>query len=79
VLAQTGTATIVSAAPPARGEEQRAALRQAFAIVAAGGATARPLDWMETSTPERWQAIGAQKQWRYRWSGAEGSSAFLSP
>ena len=79
VLAQSGTATIVSAGPPARGQEQRAALREAFAIAAAGGAAARPLDWLETSTPERWQASGAQKQWRYRWSGAEGASAFMSP
>ncbi len=79
VLAQSGTATIVSAGPPARGQEQREALRQAFAIAAAGGATARPLDWLETSTPERWQGSGAQKQWRYRWSGAEGASAFMSP
>ncbi len=82
VLAQSGTATMVSAGPPARGQEQRAALRQAFAIVAAGGATARPTDWLETSTPERWQASGktsAQKQWRYHWSGTEGASAFLSP
>jgi alpha-galactosidase len=79
VLAQSGTATMVSAGPLARGQEQRAALRQAFAIAAAGGATARPLDWLETSTPERWQTGGAQKQWRYHWSGTEGASAFLSP
>jgi hypothetical protein len=46
------------------------------------GATARPLDWLETSAPEHWQGSGkssAQKQWRYRWSGTEGASAFLSP
>jgi alpha-galactosidase len=82
VLAQSGTATIVSAGPPARGQEQREALRQAFAMVAAGGAAARPLDWLETTTPERWQAGGkasGQKQWRYHWSGTEGASAFLSP
>jgi alpha-galactosidase len=77
LLAHSGTATIVSAGPPARGQEQRAALREAFKMVAAGGATARPLDWMETSTPERWQANG--KEWRYRWSGMQGASAFLSP
>jgi alpha-galactosidase len=77
VLAQSGTATIVSAGPPARGAEQRAALREAFAIAAAGGGNARPLDWLESSTPEHWQGSG--KQWRYRWSGAEGASAFLSP
>jgi alpha-galactosidase len=82
VLAQSGTATIVSAGPPARGSEQRAALRHAFAIAAAGGASARPVDWLETSTPEHWQASGKtseQQQWRYRWSGTEGASAFLSP
>jgi alpha-galactosidase len=77
VLAHSGTATIVSAGPPARGAEQRAALREAFAVVAAGGGTARPVDWLESSTPERWQA-SAQKQWRYRWSGTDGASAFLS-
>jgi alpha-galactosidase len=81
VLAHSGTATIVSAGPPARGPEQRAALREAFAVAASGGVAARPLDWLETSTPERWQESGkasAQKQWRYRWSGTEGASAFLS-
>jgi alpha-galactosidase len=77
VLAHSGTATIVSAGPPARGAEQRAGLRQAFAVAAAGGAGARPVDWLESSAPERWQA-SAQKQWRYRWSGTEGASAFLS-
>ena len=81
VLAHSGTATIVSAGPPARGAEQRAALRKAFVVAASGGVGARPLDGLETSTPEHWQASGqarAQKQWRYRWSGAEGASAFLS-
>ena len=77
VLARSGTATIVSAGPPARGVEQRAALREAFSIVAAGGVRARPVDWMESSTPERWQAEGKER--RYRWSGIEGASAFLSP
>jgi alpha-galactosidase len=79
VLAQSGTATIVSAGPPARKPEQRAALREAFAMVAGGGSGSRPIDWLETSTPEHWQSDRAQKQWRYQWSGAEGASAFLSP
>ncbi len=79
-LARSGTATIVSAGPPARGPEQREALREAFRIAAAGGAAARPIDWLENSTPERWQATGkAGPEWRYRWSGKEGASAFLSP
>jgi alpha-galactosidase len=78
VLARSGTATIVSAGPPARGVEQRAALREAFSVVAAGGVRARPVDWTESSTPERWQAEGKPES-RYRWSGVEGASAFLAP
>jgi len=82
VLARSGTATLVSAGPPARGREQRAALREAFQIAAAGGVAAMPVDWIEASTPERWQAgakDGAEKERRYRWSAMLGASAFLSP
>jgi hypothetical protein len=82
LLARSGAATIVSAAPSKRGKEQRAALREAFQIAAAGGASSKPVDWMETSTPEHWRATnGASsgQQQRYRWSGPEGASPFLSP
>jgi alpha-galactosidase len=81
LLARSGTATLVSAGPPARGREQRAALREAFQI-AAGDVAAMPVDWIGASTPERWQAgvkAGAEKERRYRWSGMLGASAFLSP
>ena len=87
-LAQSGTATIVSAGPPARGADQRAAIRAAFATAAAGNAHARPLDWLDTSTPERWSpatgnatstTTGNQQEQRYRWSGNSGASPFLSP
>ena len=47
VLARSGMATIVSPGPPARGPEQRAALRDAFRMAATGGMTARPMDWMD--------------------------------
>jgi alpha-galactosidase len=79
VLARSGAATMVSPGPPARGPEQRAALRAAFQMAAAGGIAARPIDWMESSTPERWQP-GAQgsAELRYRWSGQQGASPFLS-
>jgi alpha-galactosidase len=80
VLAHSGTATIVSPGPPSRGAEQRAALREAFRIVAAGGSTAKPVDWFETSTPERWQsAASGSPESRYRWSGEQGASPFLGP
>jgi alpha-galactosidase len=80
VLARSGAATMVSAGPPSRGAEQRAALRDAFRMAAAGGTASRPVDWMETSTPERWQAGGkAGAEARYRWSGQMGASPFLGP
>lgn len=82
VLARSGTATLVSAGPPARGADQRSALREAFAIASTGGVGATPLDWIETGTPAHWRpgrirAAGQER--RYAWSGRDGASAFLSP
>jgi alpha-galactosidase len=82
LLARSGTATLVSAAPAARGQEQRAALRAAFEVAAAGGVAAKPVDWMETSAPERWRAAAGSRaadERRYCWSGLDGASPFLSP
>jgi alpha-galactosidase len=78
VLARSGAATIVAAGPPARGPEQRAAVREAFRMAAAGGLASRPVDWRDSSTPERWQPIRGDAETRYLWSGMEGASAFLS-
>ena len=80
-LARSGTTTLVSAGPPARGSEQRAALREAFAIASLGGIGAEPRDWMETGTPREWTARSKStaKERRYQWSGEDGASAFLSP
>jgi hypothetical protein len=69
---------MVSPGPPARGAEQQAALRDAFKIAAAGGLAAKPVDWMDGSTPEHWQA-GGKAEWRYRWCAPDGASAFLGP
>ncbi len=80
VLARSGAVTMVSPGPPAYGAEQRHAIQAAFQTAAAGGAAARPLDWLDSSTPEHWQgtaAGGTEKH--YDWSGTEGASAFLSP
>jgi alpha-galactosidase len=78
VLARSGAATIVSPGPPARGAQQRAALRDAFKIAAAGGLGVKPVDWMDVSAAEHWRA-GGKAEWRYHWSGPEGALAFLSP
>ena len=77
VVARSGAATMVAAGPPARGKEQRAALREAFRIAASGGTELRPLDWLETSAPEQWESK-SNAAVHYRWSGADGASPFLS-
>jgi alpha-galactosidase len=81
LLARSGTATMVSPGPPARGREQQAALRAAFQIAAAGGLGAKPDDWMKNSAPEHWSSNakrGLRQDQRYDWSGEEGVSPFLA-
>jgi alpha-galactosidase len=81
VLARSGTATLVSVAPSQRGPEQRAALRDAFKMAAAGGAGAKPIDWMETSAPGHWRGTGNRgaSERHYDWAGRDGAFPFLSP
>lgn len=76
MLARSGTSTIIAPGPPARGQEQQAAIRDAFEIAAAGGAGARPVDWMETSAPARWRGRSGDLERFYDWNGAEGASPF---
>jgi alpha-galactosidase len=82
LLARSGAATIVSSAPTMRGREQQGALREAFQIASTGGVSLKPVDWMETSTPEHWRATrgaGPGQQLPYQWSGTDGAAPFLSP
>ncbi len=55
VLARSGTPLFVSAAPDAVGEEQKAALIEAFRIASQPHAPAEPLDWMDTTCPAVWK------------------------
>lgn len=83
LLARSGAVTIVAPGPSARGAEQKAAIRDAFAIAAEGGTGARPVDWMETSAPSRWKASGRlatsekSAERNYDWSGPAGTSPFI--
>ncbi len=80
MLARSGAVTFVAADPGLQGAEQKAAIRDAFAMAAAGGAGARPVDWMESRAPERWVSrSGADPERRYHWSGQQGASPFLGP
>lgn len=77
LVACSGQATLISAAPAVRsGPAQLAALRQAFRIAASGGLAAKPLDWMESTAPARWRVQGQNR--RYDWTEPGGVSAFIS-
>ncbi len=65
LLARSGTPLFVSAAPDAVGQDQRAALRDAFARAAEPHADAEPLDWMETTCPRHWRF--GREQLSYEW------------
>ncbi|HEY0074214.1 MAG TPA: hypothetical protein VGB77_08940 [Abditibacteriaceae bacterium] len=55
LLARSGTPLFVSAAPDALGPEQKAALRDAFALAAQPQPAAEPLDWLNNTSPRRWK------------------------
>ncbi len=57
LLARSGTVLLVSPEPSAIGEEQRAALREAFQLsaAAADSATVTVSDWQTNTTPVHWQ------------------------
>lgn len=75
LLARSGTALFVSAHPDAVGPEQRAALREAFAVASLPIEPAEPLDWLETTCPRVWRFGGANGETQtYDWHPFPGSS-----
>jgi alpha-galactosidase len=66
LLSRSGMPLFVSASPDALGPEPRAALRAAYARAARPAPTAEPLDWLETTTPARWNFGGEVVE--YSWS-----------
>jgi alpha-galactosidase len=75
LLAGSGTPLFVSAAPDAVGAEQKAALKEAFAMASRPLEPAEPLDWLETTCPQRWKING--KIVTYDWYGTSGASSFI--
>lgn len=73
VVANSGTVLLVSPEPKATGQEQREALREAFARCAAKP-TSEPLDWIHTRTPREWRSSSNTDA--YRWILPEGESPF---
>jgi alpha-galactosidase len=76
LVARSGTALFVSPDPEALNNTSKRAIRNAFATAANRQEVAEPLDWMETTTPERWRLVGQTVE--YDWFGAEGGSPFTT-
>jgi alpha-galactosidase len=74
LVARSGTALFVSPDPEALTDTSKAAIRNAFAVAARRREVAEPLDWMETTTPERWRIVGQTAE--YDWFGPEGGTPF---
>jgi alpha-galactosidase len=73
LLARSGTPLFVSAAPEALGEEQREALRQAYAVAATERPVAQPLDWSSTTCPAQWRFVEGEQT--FDWYGDRGAMA----
>jgi alpha-galactosidase len=58
LVAGSGTPLFISAQPEATGSEQKAAIREAFALAARTLPLAEPLDWMESPVPRKWKLNG---------------------
>jgi len=65
LVARSGTALFVSADPAAVEPEHKPALKAALASAAHTEEAGVPLDWMDTTTPERWRLNG--KEVRFNW------------
>jgi alpha-galactosidase len=65
-VAGSGAALIVSASGDSLNAERKEAIRSAFAIAAGRGMESRPVDWMESRTPENWRQRGSGDA-RYEW------------
>jgi alpha-galactosidase len=66
LLSRSGTPLFVSASPDALSPQVRAALKTAFTYAAKPAPLAEPLDWLETTTPARWNFAGEEVE--YQWA-----------
>jgi alpha-galactosidase len=79
LIARSGTALFVSPAPEAIGYEQKAAIREAFAIASSGASSGHPLDWLSDTAPQDWEfksGAASPTSKHYNWDGEEGSSPY---
>ncbi len=74
LLAETGVALFISPDPKATGSEQKAAVKEAFALTVSERTRAVPENWSRDTTPDNW--LAGAKQIRYRWTDASGTYPF---
>lgn len=74
VVSRSGAALFISANPADVGPEEKSLLKTALGAAARIQPAAEPLDWMETTTPERWRFGGETA--RFTWFGKEGVDFF---
>jgi len=76
VVARSGTALFVSPAAEATGAEQKRALAEAFAIVAAGNTANTPIGWLQDTAPPSWLDLPANTRKDYTWCVPDGAYPF---
>ena len=70
LVAASGTPLFLSHAREALGPEQKAAVREAFALAAVVQPPAEPLDWLDTTCPKHWRLGG--REVTFEWTGEGG-------
>ena len=76
LLARSGTGLFISPGPDAIGDEERAAIKEAFAIAATGESHGRATDWLHETTPQAWEfndSTGRRETKSYDWFGSAGA------
>jgi alpha-galactosidase len=82
LVAASGTPLFISAVRAAVGPEQKRALSRAFELATSKEATAQPVNWFDSTTPEKWKfqngsdSIDHREEVRFKWCGSDGAFPF---
>jgi alpha-galactosidase len=69
LVAKSGTPLFISAQPEATGPEQKAFIKECFALAAQDLPVGEPLDWMENAFPKKWKLNGKVQE--FDWNIAD--------
>ena len=79
-IAHSGTGLFISPSPDAIGPQQKAAIKEAFAVAAAGESRGRVVDWFSATTPTEWEyksRVGeAYVRRTYDWTDGDGTDPY---